>query len=592
MGGTSMETSGKIKGLKRALVEIAIFSAATNLLLFVSPLYMLQVYDRVLPSSSLETLVYLSIIGASALAVLGALEIVRAIYANRMAAKLDVQLGGEAFFASANGARAGLGDVQPLRDLAAVRSFIASRSIFFLFDLPFAPLFIIAIYFLHPLLCLITLVGVVLMFAIAWANQKATSKSGQKSSDALAGSMNMAQTFVRNYETIRALGMLSNVTEAWGKRYAESLVQSDSVASTNAVYGGVSRFTRTLLQSAILGTGGYLVLQGSMSAGMIFASSLISGRALQPFDQIIGSWRQIIDTHRAWKRLTTLSAVGLAKDQKTMSLPAAKGAITFEQVVYAPPETDLNRPVIKRISLVVAAGESVAIIGPSRAGKSTLARLIVGAIAPNSGLVRLDGADIRTWNQDELGRQVGYLAQDVELFPGTIAENIARFDADAADERIVAAAMNANAHQLILSQKKGYLTEIGPSGVRLSGGERQRIGLARAFYGDPKLMVLDEPNSNLDLEGEQALEQAIAKASSRGTTILLITHKPSIASKCDRILMLRDGQVELYGPATEVMQKLAQGGPKPASAPAAATTGEPANRAPTPAVGIATAAVR
>jgi ATP-binding cassette subfamily C protein len=574
-----MESSDTIKGLRRALVEIGIFSAATNLLLFVAPLYMLQVYDRVLPASSLETLIYLSIIGASALAVLGTLEIVRAIYANRIASKLDAQLGSEAFFASANGSRAGLGDVQPLRDLATVRSFVASRSVFFLFDLPFAPIFIVALYILHPLLCLITLIGVIAMFGIAWANQKATSKTGQKSSEALASSMTMAQTFVRNFETVRALGMLSNVTEAWGKRYAQSLVQSDSVATTNAVYGGVSRFTRTLLQSAILGTGGYLVLQGSMSAGVIFASSLISGRALQPFDQIIGGWRQVIDTHRAWKRLMALSIAGLGKAQKTMSLPAPKGAITLDQVIYAPPESDVNRPVIKRVSLVVAAGESVAIIGPSRAGKSTLARLIVGAVLPNSGLVRLDGADIRTWNQDELGRQIGYLAQDVELFPGTIAENIARFDAHTSDERIVAAAMNANAHQLILSQKKGYLTEIGPGGVRLSGGERQRIGLARAFYGDPKIMVLDEPNSNLDLEGEQALEQAIAKASSGGTTILLITHKPSIASNCNRILMLRDGQVELYGPAAEVMQRLTQGGPKPASPSAAVNMGPPANAA-------------
>lgn len=563
-----IDRHSKIKGLRRAFVEIAIFSAATNLLLFVSPLYLLQIYDRVLPSSSLETLIYLSLIGAAALVVLGALEVIRAIYANRVASKLDAQLGDEAFFASATGARAGLGDVQPLRDLATVRSFIATRSIFFLFDLPFAPIFIVALYFMHPLLCLITVIGLVLMFAIAWANQKATTAGALKSSEALGSSMNIAQTFVRNFETVRALGMTSNVMGAWGQRYADSLVLSDKVAGTNAVFGGISRFTRTLLQSAILGTGAYLVLQGSMSAGMIFASSLISGRALQPFDQIIGGWRQIIDSWRAWKRLSALSESGLGQKPKTMALPPPKGAITLDQVIYAPPDTDLNRPVIKRVSLLVAAGESVAIVGPSRAGKSTLARLIVGAIAPNSGLVRLDGADLRTWDSDQLGRQIGYLAQDVELFPGTIAENIARFDPAASDEQVVTAAMNANAHQLILSQKKGYMTEIGPGGVRLSGGERQRIGLARALYGNPRLMVLDEPNSNLDMEGEQALQEAIDKAKARGTTVLLITHKPSIASRCDRVLMLRDGVVELYGPSADVLRQLSQGGPKPAPPPA------------------------
>ena len=256
----------------------------------------------------------------------------------------------------------------------------------------------------------------------------------------------------------------------------------------------------------------------------------------------------------------------VAGKPKSMSLPPLNGAVSLDHVIYAPPEGDLNRPIIKRISLAVAAGDSVAIVGPSRAGKSTLARLVVGAIKPNSGVVRLDGADVQTWDQDRLGRQIGYLAQDVELFPGTIADNISRFDTAATDERVVEAAMKANAHQLILAQKQGYLTKVGPSGVRLSGGERQRLGLARAFYGAPRLMVLDEPNANLDVEGEQALDEAIARAKTAGTTVLLITHKPSIASRCDRVLFLRDGQIELYGPSADVLQKIAQSGAKPPAA--------------------------
>jgi ATP-binding cassette subfamily C protein len=571
-----MAESMKIAGLKRAFVDLGIFSAATNILLLVPSLYMLQVYDRVLPSSSLDTLIYISVIAAGALAVLGLLEVVRSYYANRLAARLDIGLGSQAFRAALSGPRNGLGDVQPLRDLATMRGFIASRSIFSLFDLPFAPIFLVVLYFLHPLLCLIATVGVVAMVVIALANQVATAGSGRKSAEALTGAMNTAQSFTRNYETVRALGMVSNVTEVWGKKFADSLLQSDRVSATNSIYGGISRFLRMLLQSAILGVGGYLVLQGTMSAGMIFASSLISGRALQPFDQVIGGWRQIVEAGRAWKRLKGMTALGLGEKPRTMSMPVPKGAVSVEHLIYTPPESDPARPFIKRISFSVGAGEAVAIIGPSRAGKSTLARLLVGVLKPGSGVIRLDGADIQTWDADAFGRHIGYLSQEVELFPATIAENIARFDPAATDEKVMAAAIRANCHHLVLNQKNGYLTMIGPGGVRLSGGERQRIGLARAFYGDPQVMMLDEPNSNLDTEGEQALETALVEARKRGTTVLLITHKPSIAVKCDRILMLRDGQVELYGPAADVLQRLTQGAAKPpAAAPQPAPEPEP-----------------
>jgi ATP-binding cassette subfamily C protein len=583
MGYPSIQKSAKIAGLKRAFLDLGVFSAASNVLLLVPSLYMLQVYDRVLPSSSVDTLIYISVIAAGALAVLGLLEIVRSYYANRLAARLDTGLGSQAFLASLNGPRSGLGDVQPLRDLATIRSFIASRSIFSLFDLPFAPIFLVVLYFLHPLLCLIATVGVMVMVAIALANQVATAKSGQKSAEALVGAMITAQSFTRNYETVRALGMVSNVTEIWGRKFADSLLQSDRVSVTNSIYGGISRFLRMLLQSTILGVGGYLVLQGTMSAGMIFASSLISGRALQPFDQIIGGWRQIIEAGRAWKRLKGMTAQGLGQKPKTMSMPAPTGTIGVEHLIYTPPESDPARPFIKRISFTVGSGESVAVIGPSRAGKSTLARLLVGVLKPGSGVIRLDGADIQTWDADAFGRHIGYLSQEVELFSATIAENIARFDPDATDETIMAAATRANCHQLILNQKNGYLTMIGPDGVRLSGGERQRVGLARAFYGDPRVLVLDEPNSNLDTEGEQALETALVEARKRGTTVLLITHKPSIALKCDRILMLREGQIELYGPAADVLQRLAQGSAKPPAFAAPPPPPEPQPSAASPA---------
>jgi ATP-binding cassette subfamily C protein len=559
--------------LKRGIVEIGIFSAAVNLLMLVIPLYLMQVYDRVIPAFSTDTLIYLSAAALISLAVLGLLEVVRGQYANRMAARIDVELGSEAFLTSMKAPRAGFGDVQPLRDLATIRAFAASRALFFLFDAPFAPVFVVILYFVHPVLFYLTVIGAVGLIAVALFNQAATAKSGAFAAETLIGAMNSAQSFARNFETLKALGMLANVTEAWGRRYAESLKASDRLARTNAFYSGVSRTLRLVLQIAILGAGAYLVVQGEMTAGMIFAASVISGRALQPLDQIIGGWRQIVDSYRAWSRIRSSVRRAAGTSGDSVALPAPEGALSVEQLVYQVPNADLNTPpLIKRVGFVMEAGERMAIIGPSGAGKSTFGRLVVGAIEPRSGCVRVDGADIRNWDSDALGKHIGYLPQEVELFPGTIAQNIARFDHTAADEAVIAAAERAHAHELILSQKKGYETEVGPGGIRLSGGERQRIGLARAFYGDPKLLVLDEPNANLDAEGEMALEKTMLEARARKATVLIITHKISIAANCDRILFLRDGQVELLGPAREVIQRLNQ----PASRQQAANVSESA----------------
>ncbi|TPJ32739.1 type I secretion system permease/ATPase [Mesorhizobium sp. B2-6-5] len=553
--------------LSRSVVEMGLFSAAMNTLVLILPLYMLQVYDRVLPAANLDTLAYLTLLALSSLLLFGVLEVVRSVYASQLAARLDVSLGASSFLAAMSGPRAGLGDVQALRDLATLRGFIASRTIFFLFDLPFGPIFVGLLYFVHPLLFLVTVIGAVLMVAIAVLNQIASSRPSKEAADNLSASMNSAQAFARNFETVRALGMVSNAIEFWGIRFSDSLHASDGLARINAFYGGVSRTTRSVLQIAILGVGAYLVLHNEMTAGMIFASSMISARALQPLDQIVGSWRQITDANLAWKRLS-VSQSGPDK-QENPALPSPDGVLSADQIVYhLPGSADGAMPLIKRVTFEVPAGQTVAIVGPSQAGKSTLARLIVGAIQPRSGAIRLDGGDIRNWDPEELGRHIGYLPQDVELFPGTIAQNIARFEPDASDEKLVQAARKAQVHELIMGQRNGYSTVIGPAGVRLSGGERQRIGLARAFYGDPKILVLDEPNANLDSDGEAALERAIIQARSRKTTVLVITHRPSLASKCDRILMLLNGQVEIYGLTKDVLDELAQ---RRARAAAAAT---------------------
>ncbi len=563
--GRFMAGGPKLRFLGRSLVEIGIFSAATNAMLLVMPLYLLQVYDRVLPSSSLSTLTYITILALAALIILGILEVVRSYYADRVAAHIDTEMASDAFMTSMSGPRAALGDVQPLRDLATIRGFISSRALFFLFDLPFSPVFIALLYLIHPVLFYVTIFGAVIMVGVAVANQLATAKPGQQAANSMTVSMNMAQSFGRNFETVRALGMIGNTIEVWGKKFAELINLSADVSRRNAFYGGLSRTLRMVLQNSIMCAGAYLVLQNEMTAGMIFAASIISGRALQPLDQIIGGWRQVNDAGRAWKRLRNIGKDNVAADKDTVDLPDLKGAVTVDGVVYFPPNADRTAdPLIKKVTFTVEPGEVVAMVGPSRAGKSTLARLIVGAIKPHAGIIRLDGADIQNFDSDQLGRHVGYLSQEVELFPGTIAENISRFDPEADDAAIVRAAELAETHKLILGQKNGYGTQIGPTGVRLSGGERQRVGLARAFYGEPKVIILDEPNANLDAEGEQALERAVLQAKQRGTTVMLITHRPSIAAKCDRILMLREGQIEMYGPAQDVLRKLAQGN---ASAP-------------------------
>ncbi len=574
--------------LRRSAVEIGIFSAATNVLVLVVPLYLLQVYDRVLVASSSETLIYISLLALAALLVLGVLEVVRSQYASRMAARLDATIGADVFAAAMTGPRAAVGDVQPLRDLAIVRGFLSSRTLFFLFDLPFAPFFIALLWFIHPLLFWLTVAGAALMLGVAGLNQLATGRSGRKAADEQAAAMASAQSFARGYETVRALGMAGSAAELWGRQFAASLGAADGVNRTNALFGGVSRTIRMLLQIAMLGFGAWLVLAGEMTAGMIFASSIVSGRALQPLDQIIGAWRQVVEAARAWRRVKALPGVGAAEPRVGVDLPEPTGALQLDDVTYLPPGADAGtQPIIRRVSIKVKAGETVAVVGPSQAGKSTLARLIVGAIAPHSGTVRLDGADIRNWDPDDLGRHVGYLPQEVELFPGTVAQNVARFDPEAKDEEIVAAAQRAQAHEVILRQKLGYATPIGPGGVRLSGGERQRVGLARAFLGAPKLLVLDEPNAHLDLQGEQALEKAVLDARAVGATVIVITHRPAIAARCDRILLLRDGAVELYGPAKDVLQQLAQGQPlgqpsgQPQAQPVAPEPQQPAAQAAT-----------
>jgi len=549
----------------RAIADVGLFSLLINILLLVIPLYLLQVYDRVLPSSSVETLLYLSAIAVAALAFLGFLDAVRAIYTQRVAATVDRTLGARTFAASLGAGYAG-GALSPLRDLASVCSFIRSRGVAVLFDLPFAPLFLALLYLIHPVLFWLTLAGAALLFVLVMANQLAIGRNDALSSERTALASQSEQAFIRNAETLRAMGMVGNAARAWRQHVGEALTLHDRSSSANAIFSGTSRALRMMLQLAILGAGAWLVLQGQMTAGMIFASSLVSARALHPLDQLIGAWRQIVDARRAWRRLEKALA-GQPEETGKLALPDPSGALAVQDLVFmAPNAAPGAAPIIKRLNFAIAAGQAVAIVGQSGAGKSTLARLLVGATQPTSGSVRIDGADLKTWDENQIGRHIGYLAQEVELFPGTITQNVARLDLDADDASVVEAVKRADAHELIAAQPDGYQTRIGPSDRVLSGGERQRIGLARALYGKPRILVLDEPSTHLDGAGEASLEAVLAAARAAGVTTIVITHRPSIAMACDRVMLLRGGAIEAFGPSGDVLRQVSVAkGPQPST---------------------------
>ncbi|WP_165690795.1 type I secretion system permease/ATPase [Consotaella salsifontis] len=536
---------------------LAFFTFVVNVLVLVQPIYMLQIYDRVLTSASFDTLTFISILAAAALILLGIVDAVRAIICGRIAARLQVELGADAVAAAMRAPRASLGDVQPLRDLQTVRNYVSSRALLAFLDLPFVPFFIGILYFIHPGIFWMTVGGAAILALMAFANQRATRASARSAGDRSMEAVLSAQAFTRSAESLQAMGIVGNAIRVWGRSEAEALAAQDRLLQTNAMWAGLSRTLRMGLQVAIYGYGAYLVLSSEMSAGMIFAASLIGGRGLQPIDQVIGGWKGFSDAQNAWKRLSTaLEAV--ASSGRPTELPAPEGHLSLEAVFIGAPHSQGGEPLVKMISANIPAGDRVAVIGPSGAGKSTLMRAIAGAIEIRSGTIRIDGADIRNWDREKLGRYFGYLAQEAELLPGTIAENIARFDPERRDEMIVEAAVRAHVHEMIQRLPRGYDTVIGPMGLQLSGGQRQRIGLARAFYGSPRVLVLDEPNANLDRDGELALEQALEDARARKVSVLIVTQRRQVVDGADKLMILQNGSLEDFGPRQEVLQRQAQ----------------------------------
>jgi len=528
-------------------------------------IYMLQIYDRVLQSRSVETLVMITIITVAMFFVMGGLQFVQSMVFIRVGSRLDNMLNRRIFHAvfKRSLVQPGFEAGQPISDLTALRQFLTGSGLIAFFDIPWVPIYLIVLFWMHPVLGIFAVVTAIVLFALAFANEYFTKKPLAEANKQAIISRNYADKNLRNADVIHAMGMEESLLARWLKQHLLFLSLQSTASERAAVLHNISRVMRIMSQSLILGLGCYLAVKLEVSPGMMIAGSIIMGRALAPVDQLIASWKGFAAARSAYERLSELLDAVPATEQ-FMSLPAPKGHVSVEGVMSGPPGT--QTAVLRGITFQVEPGEVVAVIGPSAAGKSTLAKVLLGIWPCMAGTVRLDGANIAQLNRDEIGSYIGYLPQDIELFDGTVAENIARFG-PVVPEKVVEAAKRAGIHEMVLRLPKGYDTPIGPGGSVLSAGQRQRVALARAFYGDPVLIVLDEPNSNLDDQGELALAMGVRTMKDLGITMFLITHRPGILAQVDKILLMRDGQVLLYGPRDAVLAKLAG---QPAQQPAQA----------------------
>jgi PrtD family type I secretion system ABC transporter len=543
-----------LRELRPGFALLVVFSCGINLLILASPLYMWQIYDRVLASGRVETLVFLTLITAAALLALGALDAVRGHILGRMGRWLDRRLTPDLITASLRRTLRGeAAGGQALRDLATVRNVLAGPGVSALLDAPWAPAFIVIIALMHPLLGLVAVGAALALLAVAVVNEAASRRPLQDAAQRSIRAMQRAEVAIRNADVVLAMGMRRDFIRRWSALNEEALALQLKAGDRNATLVGLSKFLRMLVQVLILGVGAWLVLQNDLTAGGMIAASILLGRALAPIEQSIAAWKSLVAARDARDRLSALFA-RLPPEPLGMRLPTPLGRLSCEQVVYAPPGR--LEPVLRGVSFAVEPGTGLGIVGPSAAGKSTLCKILVGTWQPTRGSARLDGADLFAWNADLVGRHIGYLPQDVELFAGTVAENIARLGADPDPDAVVAAAQAAGVHEMILALPQGYDTEIGEAGGHLSGGQRQRIGLARALYGRPRVVVLDEPNASLDGDGETALLRALFTAKAWGATVVIVAHQPRILAPVDQLLLLRQGAVEAFGPRDEVLERM------------------------------------
>jgi ATP-binding cassette, subfamily C, bacterial exporter for protease/lipase len=539
---------------KSTFLTVGAFSAISNLLMLVPSLYMLQVYDRVLPSRNETTLLMLTVMMLGAYLFMSMLELVRSFVLVRVGAKFDMDMNKRVYTAAfeqnlkTGGGNAG----QSLMDLTNIRQFLTGNALFAFFDAPWFPVYLIVIFMFEPSLGVFALCGTVVLVVLAFINERVTHKPLAEANSMAIASSTLATNNLRNAEVIESMGMLPNLMGRWMKLHSRFLkLQADASEKAGKI-AAVTKFVQVSLQSLVLGYGALLAVEGKITSGMMIAASILVGRALQPVQQVIGVWKSYSSTRSAYERLLKLLEDNPERPAG-MPLPKPAGTMAIEGVTAAPPGAKV--PVLKGLSFAIASGDVLGVIGPSGSGKSTLARLLVGIWPAAVGKVRLDGADIFQWNKAELGPHIGYLPQDIELFGGTVSENIARFGTIDPDQ-VVLAAKRAGVHDMILHMANGYDTKLGDGGIGLSGGQRQRLGLARALYGDPTVIVLDEPNSNLDDVGEQALLQAINDLRQRGKTIVLITHRTNVIGATNKLLLLRDGVAAAFGPTRDVLAAL------------------------------------
>lgn len=528
------------------------FSAAINLLMFVGPLYMLQVYDRVLQSRSETTLVVLTGLAVALLAIYALLEWARARILVRAGLRFDNVLSNPLFtrIVSASLSQPGAKSEFALMDIDRLREFLTGSGLIAICDVPWVPVFLVVCFAFHPYIGWLATGGAVIIFLLTMANEFATKKTLNLASASSQSAQHFANTTLQNVEVIRALGMERSLRSRWATMHRHTLELQATASDRAGVLVSASKFFRMVLQIFILGLGAYLALQNEITPGVMIAASIMMGRALGPVDQVVGQWKQFVGARQAYARLRDLFT-RIPNEEERTHLPRPLGAFAAEQVMVGPPGA--RTPIITGVSFELQSGETMALVGPSGAGKSTLVRALVGVWTPLSGAVRLDGSELQHWNRDELGDYVGYLPQTVELFAGTIAENIARFK-DVSSEEIILAARRAGVHEMIQNLPDGYETQIGVSGRQLSGGQRQRIGLARALFNDPAVIVLDEPNANLDMEGEEALLRALKDLKERKRTVIFVSHKIGLLALSDKSLILAEGRMRAFGPTKEVLQ--------------------------------------
>lgn len=545
---------GLLSIVRGPLLAVGFFSLFINVLVLTVPIYMLQVFDRVLASRSYETLIFLTIAAVGLLIFFGILDAVRQRILVRVGMRLETQMAEPIIRAELRAAAQGMSrPYHGLRDLHEVRAFVTGPALLMIFDAPWVPVYVLVIYLFHPLLGSVALVGAIILFGIALLNDALTRKRIDESQRAGARSTSHVVAASGNSDVVEAMGMMPQLLSRWRKESHASLSPFAAAADRMSLVVASAKSIRLILQVAVLGFGVGLVIDQQITAGVMIAASILLARALHPVESAISTWRVLLSASAALKRLNELlewnPPIGRA-----ISLPKPEGRLAVEGVAYAIP--GMASPFIRGVEFKLDAGQSLGIVGPSGAGKTTLARLITGILTPQVGAIRLDEADVGVWRSEDRGRHIGYLPQDPQLFTGTIWENIARMDPDADSEGVIRAARRAYIHSMILRLPQGYETQIGDGGVLLSAGQRRLIALARCFYGDPRLLVLDEPAANLDPDGEESLQRALALATADGLTIVIISHQPRVLARVDRILVMENGLPKMFGPREDVFRRI------------------------------------